>query len=70
VPPWTLPELAVLPIPSNPQQQSCRVFRGLSDVHEAIEAFVRRYNAHWRIRKLGFLIPLAARQAACSQEAT
>jgi len=53
--PWTLSELAVIPIPSNPQQQSCRVFQGLSNVHEAIEAFVRRYNAHWRIQELGFL---------------
>lgn len=47
-----------------------RIFANLNAVREAIEAFVKRYNAHWRLEKLGFQSPLEARQTASSQEAT
>jgi len=46
-----------------------RIFRNLEEVREAVEAFVKRYNAHWRLEKLGFQTPLEARQAALRQEA-
>jgi hypothetical protein len=35
----------------------------------SVDAFVKRYNAHWRLEKLGFQTPLEARQAALRQEA-
>lgn len=41
-----------------------RVFRTLEDVRQAVGEFVERYNAHWRLEKLGFLSPHEARQAA------
>jgi transposase InsO family protein len=46
-----------------------RIFRNLEAVREAVDAFVTRYNAHWRLEKLGFQTPLEARQAALRQEA-
>ncbi len=46
-----------------------RIFRNLEEVREAVDAFVKRYNAHWRLEKLGFQTPLEARQAALRQEA-
>ena len=46
-----------------------RVFGNLEEVREAVDAFVKRYNAHWRLEKLGFQTPLEARQAALRQEA-
>jgi len=46
-----------------------RIFRDLEEVREAVDAFVKRYNAHWRLEKLGFQTPLEARQAALRQEA-
>ena len=46
-----------------------RIFANLEEVHEAVDAFVKRYNAHWRLEKLGFQTPLEARQAAFHQEA-
>lgn len=46
-----------------------RVFQNLNDVREAVDAFVKRYNAHWRLEKLGFQTPLEARQAALRKEA-
>jgi len=46
-----------------------RIFRNLEEVREAVDAFVERYNAHWRLEKLGFQTPLEARQAALRQEA-
>jgi transposase InsO family protein len=46
-----------------------RIFRDLEEVREAVDAFVERYNAHWRLEKLGFQTPLEARQAALRQEA-
>ena len=46
-----------------------RIFRNLGEVREAVDAFVKRYNAHWRLEKLGFQTPLEARQAALRQEA-
>ena len=46
-----------------------RVFGNLEEVREAVDAFVKRYNANWRLEKLGFQTPLEARQAALRQEA-
>ncbi len=46
-----------------------RIFQNLNDVREAVDTFVKRYNAHWRLEKLGFQTPLEARQAALSKEA-
>jgi len=46
-----------------------RIFRNLEEVREAVDAFVKRYNANWRLEKLGFQTPLEARQAALRQEA-
>ena len=46
-----------------------RIFRNLEEVREAIDAFVKRYHAHWRLEKLGFQTPLEARQAALHPEA-
>jgi transposase InsO family protein len=40
-----------------------RVFRNLEQVRRAVGEFVDRYNAHWRVEKLGFLSPREARQA-------
>jgi len=40
-----------------------RVFRSLEEVRTAVGEFVDRYNAHWRLEKLGFLSPPEARQA-------
>ena len=40
-----------------------RVFRGIEDVRRAVDEFVERYNAHWRLEKLGFKTPYEARQA-------
>jgi transposase InsO family protein len=45
-----------------------RIFRDIEEVREAADAFVKRYNAHWRLEKLGFQTPLEARQAALRQE--
>jgi transposase InsO family protein len=41
-----------------------RVFRNVEDLRLAIADFIRRYNAHWRLEKLGYLTPLEARQTA------
>jgi len=38
-----------------------RVFQNLEDLRAAVAAFVERYNAHWRLEKLGFLTPTEAR---------
>jgi putative transposase len=38
-----------------------RVFANLDEVRAAVAAFVRRYNAEWRVEKLGFQSPLEAR---------
>jgi transposase InsO family protein len=46
-----------------------RIFRNLQEVRGAVDAFVKRYNGHWRLEKLGFQTPLEARQAALRQEA-
>lgn len=46
-----------------------RIFRNLEAVREAIGEFVARYNAHWRLEKLGFLSPREARQVALLKEA-
>jgi transposase InsO family protein len=46
-----------------------RIFRNLEQVRATVDAFVKRYNAHWRLEKLGFQTPLEARQAAIRQEA-
>jgi putative transposase len=40
-----------------------RIFRNLEEVRTAVGKFVARYNADWRLEKLGFLSPLEARQA-------
>ena len=34
-----------------------RVFRNLEEVPEAIDAFIKRYNAHWGLEKLRFQTP-------------
>jgi len=41
-----------------------RVFRNLLELRMAVADFVDRYNAHWRLEKLGYLTPLEARQSA------
>ncbi len=46
-----------------------RIFRNLEEVREAVDAFVERYNAHWRLERLGFQTPLEARQAALRKDA-
>jgi len=46
-----------------------RVFRNLEAVRQAVGEFVERYNAHWRLEKLGFLSPREARQAALLKKA-
>lgn len=46
-----------------------RVFRNLEAVRQAVGEFVERYNAHWRLEKLGFLSPREARQAALLKHA-
>jgi len=46
-----------------------RIFRNLAEVREAVAAFVERYNAEWRVEKLGFLTPLEARDSFGRQEA-
>jgi len=51
------------------QPISGRLFANLNAVRAAVDAFVRRYNAHWRLEKLRFQTPLEARQAALSKEA-
>jgi transposase InsO family protein len=38
-----------------------RIFRTLDELRAAVAAFVERYNAHWRVEKLGFLTPIEAR---------
>jgi transposase InsO family protein len=38
-----------------------RIFRTLDELRLAVAAFVDRYNAHWRVEKLGFLTPVEAR---------
>ena len=39
-----------------------RIFRNLEEVRAAVGAFVERYNAQWRLEKLGFQTPNEARQ--------
>src|SRR3990172_1704136 len=34
-----------------------RVFRDIEEVRRAVAEFVERYNAHWRLEKLGFRTP-------------
>ena len=46
-----------------------QVFQNLAEVRAAVDAFVERYNAHWRLEKLGFQTPLEARQVALRKEA-
>lgn len=38
-----------------------RIFRTLDELRLAVAAFVDRYNADWRVEKLGFLTPIEAR---------
>ena len=46
-----------------------RVFRNLEEVRRAVGEFVERYNAHWRLEKLGFRTPYEVRQAAALKQA-
>jgi transposase InsO family protein len=39
-----------------------RVFRTAEEVRAAVAAFVTRYNAQWRLQRLGYLSPLAYRR--------
>jgi putative transposase len=41
-----------------------RVFRDARDLRIAVGNFVDRYNAHWRLEKLGYQTPLEARKTA------
>jgi len=40
-----------------------RIYKNLDEVRRAVAAFVERYNAEWRVEKLGFKSPLEAREA-------
>ena len=46
-----------------------RVFRNIEEVRLAVAEFVDRYNAHWRLEKLGFRTPQEARQAHALKQA-
>ncbi len=46
-----------------------RVFRNIGEVRRAVAEFVERYNAHWRLEKLGFQTPQEARQAHALKQA-
>ena len=46
-----------------------RVFRNIEEVRRAVAEFVERYNAHWRLEKLGFQTPQEARQAHALKQA-
>ena len=46
-----------------------RVFRDIEEVRRAVGEFVERYNAHWRLEKLGFRTPYEVRQAAALKQA-
>ena len=46
-----------------------RVFRNIEEVRRAVCEFVERYNAHWRLEKLGFRTPQEARQAHALKQA-
>jgi transposase InsO family protein len=39
-----------------------RVFRNLEEVRQAVASFVRIYNEHWLLEKLGYLSPKEARE--------
>ena len=43
--------------------------RLLDEVRRAVGEFVERYNAHWRLEKLGFQTPQEARQAHALKQA-
>ena len=45
------------------------VFRNIEEVRRAVGEFVERYNAHWRLEKLGFRTPQEARQAHALKQA-
>lgn len=38
-----------------------RVFKGVEDVRKAVGDFVEKYNAHWRLKKNGYLTPAEMR---------
>ncbi len=38
-----------------------RIFRIAAEVRAAVAGFVARYNAEWRLERLGYLSPLAYR---------
>lgn len=40
-----------------------RIFKNLDEVRKAVAEFVERYNQHWRLEKLDYLSPVAARLA-------
>jgi transposase InsO family protein len=46
-----------------------RGFRNIVEVRRAVAEFVDRYNAHWRLEKLGFRTPQEARQAHALKQA-
>ena len=39
-----------------------RIYRTLEELRQAVGAFVKLYNEHWRVEKLGFLTPREARE--------
>jgi putative transposase len=46
-----------------------RVFCNVEEVRRAVADFVERYNAHWRLEKLGFRTPQEVRQAHTLKQA-
>jgi transposase InsO family protein len=46
-----------------------RIFHTLEELRLAVAAFIERYNAHWRVEKLGFLTPAEARLRYALSEA-
>jgi transposase InsO family protein len=39
-------------------------FQSLAEAHRIIDEFIARYNTEWRIVRLGYQTPVAARAAA------
>jgi transposase InsO family protein len=51
------------------QAIQARLFRSLEEVRAAVTAFRDRYNRNGRLKKLGFMSPLEARQADAMKKA-
>jgi hypothetical protein len=46
-----------------------RAFETVDEVHGAVGDFVARYNAEWRVEKIGFLTPREARSGFGGRQA-